>query len=210
MINQPDNKLKAGYLFLSRRNQVELIYEKGKLCVRKIYADPGFAATEKRNYEFLIKSNVNVLLPIKMDEKSLVLPYVSGMTGLELLEWQERNNSFRKKEWDDLAKWCCMFYKKSGLVLGEPHLRNFILENGSGVWYGIDFEESRAGEPVCDFGTLMAYILNYYPKKTLIKKKAVKAMSRIFLKEMAVKRHILLIAQKKAAKELASRRKQML
>ena len=48
------------------------------------------------------------------------------ITFTELLESQERAQSVDFAPWEALAKWLCLFSKKTGLIPGDCNLRNFI------------------------------------------------------------------------------------
>jgi len=174
--------------FFSRRNKVTLCEKNGVCCVRKIYEDSESAQRERNCYTLLLSKNISVPTPLFEGPKELHLTYIRGMTALELLEKQEEECFPCIEPWHMLTVWCCDFYRESGLVLGDPNLRNFIMESDSGRWFGVDFECCKIGDYGQDFARLLAFILCYSPENTPLKQRISDEMKNIFSKEMSFDR----------------------
>lgn len=193
--------------FFSRRNNVTLQEKNGVCFVQKIYEDLDSAQRERDCYALLLNRKVIVPTPLYEGLNELHLTYIRGMTALELLDGQETESLPCIEHWHTLTAWCCDFYRKSGLVLGDPNLRNFIIESDSGNWFGVDFECCGIGNPGENFAKLLAFLLCYSPEGTSLKQRISEEMRNVFSKEMLFDKKQLEKLQVTAVMDLLQRRK---
>ena len=199
----------GGYVqerFFSRRNKVALLEKDGVEFVRKVYEDFDSAQRERDCYALLLNRKVSVPTLLYEGPKELHLTYIRGITALELLDRQEAECRPDMEPWRMLTVWCCDFYRKSGLVLGDPNLRNFILESDSVRWFGVDFECCEIGDPSRDFAELLAFLLCYSPENTPLKQRISNEMRSVFSKGMLFDERHLEKLQETAVMDLVQRR----
>ena len=173
-------------MFRSKRNKVFLCQGK----VEKHLSSDQAASFEAAMLEKLFAAGVRVPGPIHREGRKITMPFVPGETLPELLERWESSlenppggvapgpepalGSPLEKEISEAAgsiiSWLKDFYQAAGegIIRGDVNGRNFIL-NGEVCW-GLDFEESAAGEREEDLGRLIAFVLSYDPPGTLVKR----------------------------------------
>ena len=79
------------------------------------------------------------------------------------------NESFDACLVDQLALWYLKYHNITGMIKGDPRLRNFICTDDG--LFGVDFEESRKGHWMEDIGGAAASILDTDPINDLRKRK---------------------------------------
>lgn len=154
--------------FTSKRNEVVPVRTGDGLCVIKRFARMSDAENEQAVYALLSGSGLRTPELLTANGSELRLSYVPGLTFTELLERQEQSGIAQLEAWDALAAWLARFFGKTGLVIGDCNLRNFILcENGEVC--GLDFESCRTGDFLAMAGSVCAFAALYRPEKTRLK-----------------------------------------
>ncbi len=175
--------LKTISSFKSKRNQVELceacIQDRSIPVVRKQFAGKQPMENELFYHNRLHAAGILVPDMIGAEENALFYDYIDSMHYLNVLHsWESNPVGFAV--WERLGDWFCTFYTRfDGIVIGSPHLRNFLLDSAGQVW-GIDFEEYRPGDRLSDIALLLAYILTYSPSFTLEKQEICDFLVRYF------------------------------
>lgn len=160
--------MKVSGRFTSKRNEVFPAQTGDGLCVIKRFARTRDAENEKAVYSLLAGSGLCTPELLSANGRELRLSYVQGQTFTELLERQEQAGCASLAEWDALAVWLARFFDRTGLVMSDCNLRNFILcENGEVC--GLDFESCREGDFLTMAGSVCAFTALYRPEKTRLK-----------------------------------------
>lgn len=138
-------------------------------AVVKIYPDPGRAAREADVLARLAAAGVRVPRPFSPGTAALVRGYISGPTLSALLSASPRADDHLLAS--ALARWLfgchAALRRDDGAthLVGDMNLRNFICPNPSEVW-GIDFGDTRPGDPLADLGEACMFILTHEPSFT--------------------------------------------
>ena len=98
----------------------------------------------------------------------LVMEYLDCPHLLEVLEKQELRG-FAPQPWKALSGWIGIVHDRTGMIPGEGNLRNFLWRDGI---VGIDFERWRTGQPEEAIARIAAFLLEYTPKDTDVKRRA--------------------------------------
>ncbi len=96
----------------------------------------------------------------------ILMQYISGESLVDVL-----NRTLENRYAAMLAHWYYDFHKTTGMVKGDPRLRNFILADD--MLWGVDFEEAREGPWLLDIGGIAASILDTDPIFTPEKRRMV-------------------------------------
>ena len=166
---------------ISKRNKVyRLIEDEGK-SILKIFSNKDDMEKELTMLQLLHTNGCKVPEVLKITSDSLYLEDLGDMT---LLNWLEKSERISSEDIlhviTKLADWLTVFYdtisSRLGLnyIMNDVNFRNFLIKDDE--IYGIDFEQSKEGEMVEDFGKLAAYALTYDPQMTDWKKKFVKLL----------------------------------
>ena len=154
--------------FTSKRNEVFLAQTGSSLCVVKRFADREDAKREREIYSLLSESSLLTAKLLFADECELRLSYIEGTNFTELLEQQEEAGAADFAPWEALAGWLDCFHKRTGLVMGDCNLRNFICGT-DGRAFGLDFEECCEGSFLTMASSVCAFVQLYHPEKTPLK-----------------------------------------
>ena len=164
----PGVKLK----FVSKKNTVVL--RDG--LVEKSFSSDTSAVFEAQALRHLQTSGVRVPKVIEQSGCVLKLEYIPGETLPDFIERLETSSWTRQEictAADAVINWLNEFYRavdtdKTGEIRGDVNGRNYIFDGVNCI--GVDFEESIHGEKEQDIGLQIAFILNYDPPDTLVKK----------------------------------------
>ncbi|MBR5381564.1 MAG: hypothetical protein IK136_02975 [Oscillospiraceae bacterium] len=162
--------------FKSKQNSVSPCAVDGRPAVRKVFSAPGRLETEAEAVSALRAGGAAVPETLGRGDGYIVYERVSGPTLLETLE----GGLFTADTAEALADWLvrCRVSLENAfgkpMILGDIHLANFILHDGS--VYGVDFEECRPGRFEEDIGLLLAYIVTYDPAFSDYELSAAKAL----------------------------------
>ena len=154
----------------SKRNDVFLVGSGPSARVEK-----HFRRTEDWEHELAVyrRSSGRLSIPklFEARERVLVMEYLPLPTLLDVLEAQERDG-FCPEPWEALARWVRQCRVACGMIVGDGNLRNFLWNALENRCVGLDFEEYRQGELPEAGADLIAYLMEYDPVGTLVKKKA--------------------------------------
>jgi tRNA A-37 threonylcarbamoyl transferase component Bud32 len=155
----------------SKKNAVAYITIKDKPRVIKWFV-PGLKRQMKIEYNILQEGSSKLGIPpvYKMDEKNnvIIMGYIIGENLCDVINDEKTTKAEKERLMILLAEWFSDFhkyFKKSNefRIRGDSTLRNFILSDR--IW-GVDFEESRTGEPIEDIATMCSSILSTDPMFT--------------------------------------------
>lgn len=159
--------------FPSRRNLVRTVpYEEG-LAVRKLFLSPSDWQTELSLLKRMSKLNVPQVFAALPG--ILLMEYLPFPTLLDVLERQEQDG-FAAPPWQALHRWLVQAYDSVGLLPGDGNLRNFLWDADAGRIYGIDLEEYRAASLPETLAQIAAFILEYAPQDTPVKRQAARIL----------------------------------
>ena len=167
----------AGCIMLPcKRNRVLLMTDREPPVVIKSFSEDNFLENEL----YMLRSLKTAGLPVssvkRIDECTLELEYIPGITALEYFEKLESEGGIfgqRDREYCDLlVKWLGDFYfaADKDICLNDMNLRNYIYQPEHHRFVGVDFECCGEGSRVHDAGALLAYILTYDPAYTNYKR----------------------------------------
>jgi tRNA A-37 threonylcarbamoyl transferase component Bud32 len=157
--------------FFSRKNTVAYAVLDGKQIVIKWFASSRSKNIENE-YQILQKGSLqlNIPIPLEFDKKNNVLcmSYIDSRNLCDIMnanttKIKEKHHLARR-----LAEWFAKFhsYFSNGdlyYIRGDSQLRNFLLSDK--IW-GVDFEESRIGNPVEDIACTCASLFTTDPMFT--------------------------------------------
>jgi len=156
----------------SRRNLVRTVEWNGRTAVRKLFNDP---ADWQRELDLLRLLGGRIPAPgvLVAAPGILLTEYLPHPTLLDELERQEREG-FSPAPWLALRQWIERVCALTGLLPGDGNLRNFLWD-GSRI-HGLDFEGYAQGAPAGSLAQIAAYILEYHPRDTLVKRRAARCL----------------------------------
>ena len=155
----------------SKRNLVEKVpLPGGGWGVRKDFGeDREGCRAELGMVRRLGEAGVRVAPIIQAEEPVILYRWLPGETLCDLLEQAEEDPVREKRLFSALPRlcqWLKGFYAASGgLILGDAHLRNFLLLPGGEI-AGVDFEACCPGPREEDAARLVAFTLTYDPALT--------------------------------------------
>jgi len=159
--------------FKSKKNTVAYVLIDGSPRVLKWYV-PGFKSNMETEALVLSKGTAATRTPALLDKDTdnnvLTMGYIAGTNLCDALTDPIRTLHEKRHLISTLAQWIATFHgalktKDTFRLRGDPSLRNFILKDDDTIW-GVDFEESHAGNPVDDAAGLCASILTTDPMFT--------------------------------------------
>ncbi len=152
----------------SRRNRVYRIESPEGSVVRKVFASSAAAENEAAVCRRLEGTGLKTARLLSQEENVLCLEFLCGEDYVRLLERQE-SVGYDDAPWDALLDWLLLFNRLTGLVQRDMNLRNFLwLEDETA---GLDFEDCGPGDPAEMLAGLSAYVLNYDPGHTALKRR---------------------------------------
>jgi len=172
------------HTFTSKKHSVAQVSIQGKTRVLKWYA-PGYKKNIEKENEILQKAVSSLQVPqvfeYDQDNNVLILEYISAENLCDYLNDDSKTLEQKKKALCLLVDWFHSFHhqfmtKTSHFIHGDPTLRNFLINNK--IW-GVDFEESRPGEPILDIAGVCASLLTTDPMFTNEKNK----LSQFFIQQ---------------------------
>jgi predicted Ser/Thr protein kinase len=151
--------------FFSIKNRVYLIQDTDdEEKVLKIFRDRSVLEKEKENLKRFSPISPRVL---DESEESLLLEYIPGRNLLDIYVQLEADGGDAGALLEQIASVLERLYVLSpGYRLGDINLRNFILEDKSGLLRFVDFEEACLGQTEEDVGRMLAFLLTYRPVDT--------------------------------------------
>lgn len=138
--------------------------------IKKTYVHPLKKMQEKTHLQLLQTSNL-VPMILKEEENYLLLSYIEGLTVKQYLETYEKENDLEKAKTilKKVINYLKQFHKYTNYKIckNDNHLDNYILSKNQII--GIDFEETKEGNPIDDYCNLIAFMMSYYPQNTQFK-----------------------------------------
>lgn len=154
----------------SKHNSVRIVHADGQACVRKIFENPADWERETKLLN-MFGSIIDVPKVLHSVFDILLLEYHPLPTLLDELERQEREG-FSPVPWQTLKTWIHRAHEYSGMIPGDVNLRNFLWDASRENICGIDFEGYIPGSPSDALAQTAAFLLEYTPKDTNVKKQA--------------------------------------
>lgn len=157
--------------FKSKKNTVSYVILNDKPRVLKWFA-PGFKKNMETEYAILKEGSAKLNVPTPLDKdvrnNVIVMNYIIGKNLCDVINDEYTPVDEKKRHIFALAEWYVKFHKHFRIedrlrIRGDSVLRNFILTNR--IW-GVDFEESRNGEPIEDIAGMCSSILTTDPMFT--------------------------------------------
>ena len=155
----------------SKKNSVTYVTLEGKPCVLKWFV-PGFKKQMRTECDILEKGASKLYIPSvheqDVDNNVLIMNYITGENLCDIINDEKTTTNEKNKLMILLAEWFIDFHNFFKIdnqfrIRGDSSLRNFIFSDR--IW-GVDFEESRYGNPVEDIGDMCASILTTDPMFT--------------------------------------------
>lgn len=162
-------------IYFSRHNRVRAVHFGGQPAVRKHFANLTDWQTE---LDALHRLTGRVAVPRVLEALPgfLLLERLPCPTLLDELEGQE-SSAFRPAPWQALCRWLRTVHASAGLVPTDGNLRNFLWDNGQETLFGVDFEHYRPGRLDDALCQVAAFILEYNPSDTPVKRQAAQALT---------------------------------
>lgn len=155
----------------SKKNMVFLIKIDGKSRILKSF-EPDVKKRMNVESSILKKGSPVLSIPtlyeIDYFNNFLIMQYIKGKNLCDIINSKDTSFDRKLKILILLAKWFLEFHEyfktqKKFLLRGDSNLRNFLYDNQ--IW-GVDFEESRFGEPIEDIACMCSSILSTDPMFT--------------------------------------------
>jgi tRNA A-37 threonylcarbamoyl transferase component Bud32 len=161
--------------FVSRKNNVVKIVKDGNTHVVKVFVGERLPLSQKE-YDMLVactSRGLSVPTPLRISDGMVMMSFVDGVNAGDVFDsissgsspnWSESKEALSLV--NGLSSWLASFHRAFEWKTrrGDSILRNFIVS--SGRVYGIDFEESRPGDPLADLGEACAWALSTDPMFT--------------------------------------------
>ena len=149
-------KTETPHILPSRRNRVQRIGS----SVTKRFLSQDDCSVERNVYQMLDGTGLTPAL-IEANESRIVTEYLDGPLLFDEMEKALDDPDRQSELFDLFFHWSDMFYRRTGLILGDSNFRNFILANDR--LFGLDFETSRPGCPAEDIAWQAAMLASLRP-----------------------------------------------
>lgn len=198
---------------LSKKNYIYREEIGQQETVVKIFTDFGRFQMEKDIGTLLQESDLLIPPRISVDEhnQKLVYTYIPAVPLVDIIETAEPEQA--REMIAQVCAWMMKFYQiireKMGrqYILGDVHLRNFILAEDSAQVYGVDFEECRPGRIETDVARLFVFILHYEPAFTTRKIALAEYVQKVFFASLELDRNFYLQEIDRELEEMRQRRR---
>ncbi|NWF95408.1 MAG: hypothetical protein HXY34_04645 [Candidatus Thorarchaeota archaeon] len=146
----------SALLETSRSDPSAVFWERHDSCVR--LRPPGDERFTVEEWALAVCSSSGIEVPHVIESKDnvILMEYVPGDVLVDVV-----NSTFDPHLIDQLADWYVRFHRVTGLLKGDPQLRNFVVSDG--VVIGLDFEEARPGNWLADISGIGASLLDTDP-----------------------------------------------
>jgi hypothetical protein len=193
--------------YKSRRNRVRLVQHNTERYVIKSFSEEESFQKELEIYRMLQTRDFPCARVIIADKKTLVLTELPGINLVDCLEEQEKSGDINFEIWGKLVEWLTAFQKQTGFVMTDVNLRNFLYDKKSRALYGVDFEECAKSDIIATAASLAAFIRNYFPENTPLKREISRFVLEQFARNYDLETEILLHESEKQEIILLERRK---
>lgn len=195
------------FQYKSRRNQVCLCQVENHPVVVKKYQSRDAFFREQNIYRCLHNNDLPHAKVISAAGNCLIMTHLPGENLVDILEGQERSGIIHWTVWKKLISWMIDFQKITGCIMTDVNLRNFLYASETDTLYGVDFEECKEGSITQTAALLAAYIRNYAPENTPIKRKIAEYVLQEFSHCLSIPMQELLVETEKQEGFLLERRK---
>jgi Ser/Thr protein kinase RdoA (MazF antagonist) len=195
----------------SKQNAVFLVECNGEKRIEKHFSRPERLKTEMDVMNTLRQHGIPVPNLLGCDRNTVYYEYIEGISVLDVLDTTDAYKYFYR-----LINWLCAFYTAMhktygcGWILGDIHLRNFLIRAGDGEIIGVDFEECRPGAPETDIVRLCAFMVMYSPAFTSHKIRLAAWMFHTMCDMMELDMHLCRESLDHAFLQISTRRGQTL
>ena len=193
--------------YKSRRNSVGLVQTDAGRFVIKTFADEASFQNELHIYSLLQDKALPCAKVIRAEDKTLVLSELPGQNLVECLQQQEQMGRPVWDVWQKLVAWLTAFTRRTGLVMTDVNLRNFLYDEKTKILYAVDFEECGVGSPVICAARVAAFIRTYKPENTLLKQEISQYVLNLFARSCSLEVDDLLRQSRWQEEKLLERRK---
>lgn len=156
--------------FRSRRNEVQLVKVGDVEIVQKQYDQKDNYSRERKIYEMLQGGYLKHAQVTDCGSLWIRMTHLPGRNLVDVLDDQENSGIICQTVWEKLVRWLVDFNTITGLVMTDVNLRNFLYDPETDTLYGVDFEECAEGSLFRTAALLAAYITNYSPENTTVKR----------------------------------------
>ena len=195
----------------SKRNQVHRIIEDNRSYIKKTFTESENMRKEIQVLRALKKEGCNVPEILEVFEDTL---YLEDLGEVTLLDWYERKEKENTVDYVDmiekLCEWMKSFYSityncyDQSMILSDVNFRNFLIKDNE--IYGIDFEESHAGNIETDAGKLAAFSMTYHPEMTKWKLRFAEELEKILSLELNLNKELVMKEKEKELRQIKNRR----
>lgn len=192
--------------YKSRRNRAAWVEEAGKRFVKKIFSDAAAYERELEIYRLLEATDLPCAKVLEAQGQTLLLSHLPGQTLVELLERQEETGIIQWALWEQLTDWLTEFTRRTGFVMTDVNLRNFLYDGKT--LYGLDFEECEPGESAGAIAGVAAFIRLYRPEHTPLKRQISQYILERFARNCDKEVEWLLAESARREEALLQRRRQ--
>lgn len=187
--SRKQSKIVVQKRFKSKKNHVGLITIDQQQYVVKIFSSQ-LQENMQIEIDVLKKASNTLNVPriheVDYENNVIIMSYIEGQNLCDVINDEHRSENEKQKIMRSLAKWFACFHQHFYdpendwvRIRGDANMRNFIL--GEAIW-GVDFEESKKGDPVRDIAELCASVLSTDPmfteEKTVLCKEFATTYSR--------------------------------
>ena len=195
------------FQYKSRRNQVWLCHVEDHPMVVKSYQSSDAFFREQNIYKCLQNRKLPHAKVISAADDRLVMTHLPGENLVDVLDRQERSGIIHWTVWEKLVSWLVDFHRITGCIMTDANLRNFLYASETDTLYGVDFEACEEGSMTQMAALLAAYIRNYAPENTPIKRKIAEYVLQEFSRCLSVPLQELLMETENQEAFLLERRK---
>lgn len=193
--------------YKSRRNDTKLIQSPAGVYVSKQFLTKEGFRQELQIYQLLRESDLPCAQVVFACDRQILLTRLPGINLVDSLERQEQSKQPSWVVWKKLVGWLIGFYEKTGYIMTDVNLRNFLYDGESQIIYGLDFEECAQGSLFESAAKLGAFIRIYSPENTPIKQAISKYVLLLFAERCGFEPDLLFRESKKQEAILLERRK---
>ena len=195
----------------SKKNQVYRVIEDDRSYIQKTFIEPEKMEKEIQALRVLKKEGCNVPEILKIFKNTLLLEDLGEVTLLDWYVKKEKEDSVDYSEMiEKLSQWMKCFYSitynhySRSIILSDVNFRNFLIKDDE--IFGIDFEESQAGNIETDTGKLAAFSMMYNPAMTEWKLRFVEEMEKVLSCKLKLKRELVMEEREKELLQIKNRR----
>lgn len=166
--------------YFSRRNSAALVQTNAGRFVVKTFSEESSFQKELQIYSLLQDTDLPCAKVIHADNQTLALTQLPGQNLVACLQQQELTGIPQWEVWEKLVVWLTAFQQRTGFVMTDVNLRNFLYDEKAKTLYGLDFEECSIGSMLIPAARVAAYIRTYAPENTSLKQEISQYVLNLF------------------------------